>query len=82
VKVLTALAHCTFCLSKIRVAVLLVLLLLLRLLLQGLVDAWAASAGGKAAAAAAAAHKHMTRTPSGEVALGSVNTGPVAGWLR
>uniref|UniRef100_A0A383W6T5 ABC transporter domain-containing protein n=1 Tax=Tetradesmus obliquus TaxID=3088 RepID=A0A383W6T5_TETOB len=49
---------------------------------QGLVDAWAASAGGKAAAEAAAAHKHMSRTPSGELALGSVNSGPVAGWAR
>jgi hypothetical protein len=51
-------------------------------MLQGLVDAWAASAGGKAAAEAAAAHKHMSRTRSGELALGSVNPGPVAGWAR
>jgi hypothetical protein len=49
---------------------------------QALVDAWAGSAAGKAAAAAAAAHKHMSRTPSGVLALGAVNAGPVAGWAR
>jgi hypothetical protein len=52
------------------------------LLLQALVDAWAGSAAGKAAAEAAAAHKHLSRTPSGVLALGAVNAGPVAGWAR
>jgi hypothetical protein len=49
---------------------------------QALVDAWAGSAAGKAAAEAAAAHKHISRTPSGMLALGAVNAGPVAGWAR
>lgn len=49
---------------------------------QVLVDAWAKSEASKAAEAAAAAHKHMNRTSSGVLALGTVNAGPRAGWFR
>lgn len=43
-----------------------------------LVSAW----DGSAAAQAVKQHAHMTRTPSGELALGAVRSGPVAGWAR
>jgi hypothetical protein len=43
-----------------------------------LVVAW----DGSAAAAAVKQHAHLTRTPSGELALGAVRSGPVAGWAR
>jgi len=45
---------------------------------QQLVAAWE----GSAAAQAVKQHSHMARTPSGVLALGSVRSGPVAGWVR
>lgn len=45
---------------------------------QQLVAAWE----GSAAAQAVQQHSHMARTPSGVLALGTVRSGPVAGWVR